>query len=506
MHFRLSIVARGSQSWTLYSGIGQETVRRTIKEELWYILDWILASSGKTAADRKLFDKIQATLGRLSIYSYFRAEKSHEDEDEIAHTLKYLDKALARPNLDMWARGIALFGAGLLCRATGDLYIAQIRLKESEEIFRRELELKKVSSDSERISKTQLYLAFVLAFLSLVDRDSPDNSDAIRHIDESLSILKNDLRFSWGEALARTYRGTILLSQIIQAIKNSEKNGNLNKEGSRFVKKVQQAIEELEASERQFREEGDSWGINQTLIYLGICTYQIARCEEAMGKETVKQRYEEAREIFVSFLERYRGGRLDSYNMRGIARSLCGLAAVANKQGMPSQAMTLLGAAKTIRMDYLHADRVLRDISEYLDIAKTARNLIGDKAKVRAALDEGSRMVDETTIDQVIAYAIRPNLETKPVTVDMHHTMGDVLCEYCGSPTKKTYRPQECWGKHVIVSTEKLASYKCTNCGLETLDAGAAVEFLKKATSIIENTDDQSTVKLLKQELLVIQS
>lgn len=502
--------------WTVNRGVWIEQLDRELsgksstsdeetKGDLWHILDWILASSENTENElltKKLLDRVLATLGRLSLYWYFRAEKMHGDEDEATYALKYLDKALERPNRSKLARGIALFGAGLLYRATGDLYAAHRRLKKSEQEFQAELGNK--NSNAQQQVKTLTYLAFVQAFRGLVDRDRSDNKDALRYIDSSLNIFKNDLRFLWGEALTRSYRASILVSHAIRAIKDAEESGDTNKADTyNIINTLRGAIEELTLSEEQFRTVGDPWGTDQTLIYRGIAIYQLARCEESLGMETSKQRYEEARKTFVDFLNRSIGVE---YNVRGIARCLCGLAAIAINQDMPQRAMNLLGAAKAIRIDYLHADRVLRDISEYLDTAGRAADLIGDKTAALAALTQGSTMVRDVGIDKIIAFAVRPNLPIHSITVDTGHITGQMFCGMCGGSVEQTYRSQECWGKRVIVMAEKIPTYRCVNCGIESLDADAAAAFLRETIREIEATGDADTVRSLQRQLLVVQS
>jgi tetratricopeptide (TPR) repeat protein len=484
------------------------------KDDLWSLLDWILASSElaeQEVSTKQRIDRVLATLGRLSVYWYFRIEKLDKDETTIGRALKYLDRALERPNQEKWARGIALFGAGLLYRATGDLYTADKRLDEGENLLREGLGKLDPSKNNEIRSRIQLYLAFTLTFRGLIVRDRPDNSAAAKYIDEALGMFRGDLRSRWGEALALTYRGTIALSQIIRKIKESEEKRKLHKGGTNLITRLERAITDLEESERLFQEIGDPWGYNQVLIYLAISRYQIDRCNEAVdaaNDDKAKRRYyEEARRLFVRFLERYRGGNPSTYNLRGIARSLCGLAAVAQKQGHPIRAMHLLGAAKAVRMDYLHSDRIHRDISEYLETARRASDVIGDKATALDALNAGSMMVHviplETSIDKVIAYAIRPNLEIVHIDVYAHHSGSQELCEYCGGPAEETSRPHESWGNQIIVRTEKLAGYRCKDCGSEWLDSSAVAEFLKKALGIIEPTNDASTARVLRRELLV---
>lgn len=95
----------------------------------------------------------------------------------------------------------------------------------------------------------------------------------------------------------------------------------------------------------------------------------------------------------------------------------------------------------------------------------------------------------------------RPNLPIETVSINARHSETGCACMLCGGQTENIFGSEECWGKHNIIEAPQVPFYKCGQCGLETAELNAVVEFLSLALKKMLEVGDRSTASALRQEL-----
>lgn len=92
----------------------------------------------------------------------------------------------------------------------------------------------------------------------------------------------------------------------------------------------------------------------------------------------------------------------------------------------------------------------------------------------------------------------RPNLPVEPVPIRTRHSESELPCMVCAGPTAKTFASHEYWGKHRIFEATQVPAYKCRDCGFETMELDAVVEFLSEAVDRMLKTGDRATARILQ--------
>jgi hypothetical protein len=439
--------------------------------------------------------------GMLTTYWFFT--------DCYVEGLEWLEKVIksAEKQAPSSALATAYFGAGLLYRAKGNLGKAHEYLSKSVELLAQEIPQ---NDDMTRLEVIVRRNAFALAFLALTERDKPENKNAIEHIQQSLQLFSRNRQYSWGtwgEALARSYLGMVTLRIARDTAKSKR---DLQK--AKYI--VEASVEDLKASLTTFRHLRDHWGIGQAIIYLGVAAYQLALYEEnAVTSPASLDHKEQAREYFKAYLN-YLVSLPPSIegseevvrtidNKRGLARCLCGLAALASKQGKPEVALKLLGAAEARRKE-LHAELVVNDILGYMETFNSAysqaRRNPYRSLDARDAYEIGEHM----TVREAIEFAVRYALPVKRISLSVPGTLRtQTSCVFCGGIVRGIERRQEYWSKDVTYEAY-LPSEQCEDCGIEGADLDAYIDFLSRVLNDIEHSrGDPSEINMLQAELIV---
>lgn len=95
----------------------------------------------------------------------------------------------------------------------------------------------------------------------------------------------------------------------------------------------------------------------------------------------------------------------------------------------------------------------------------------------------------------------RPSLPVETLPLRARHSETECLCMVCGAEMDNIFGSEECWGKHKIVKATQIPIYKCSQCGFETTEIDAVVEFLSQALNKMLETGDRATARTLRQEL-----
>lgn len=435
--------------------------------------------------------------GLLTAYWFFT--------DKYVEGLEWLEKALVKAGESMQGTEVALarFGAGLLYRAKGNIHRAWALLNRSVDLFAQEVEHVREPKEREFVLK---HYAFALAFLALTERDRAEHPSALQHVDESFRLFSEHSDTSWGRwgaALSCTYRGILRLAAGRAALKNADPLPEVRAA-------LDEAVKSLEAGRAQFGDLKDLWGIAQARIYSGVAEYQRALWAEKAHSSEREKFEEKARGHFKAYLEFLsalpessdgKGAVIRTIdNKRGLARCLCGLALIANKQKKPDVALRLLGAAEALRKE-LHGELVVNDITDYMDTFQTAyadaRRHPNLPADARSYFLFGERM----SVTEAIEYALRYTLPIHEIHVEPLVALPETTeCDFCGGSIVQTTTRQEFWTKSKMFQAA-LASYRCEQCGVESIRLEGYIDFMAKVLAVLEKEGEKTDTKTLRAEL-----
>ncbi|MEA2574747.1 MAG: hypothetical protein QOH93_2045, partial [Chloroflexia bacterium] len=217
----------------------------------------------------------------------------------------------------------------------------------------------------------------------------------------------------------------------------------------------------LDGALATFRAIEDSWGIEQTLINLGIADY-------------LRGEYPQSSERFKECLLRKLGKRQSHLHhtyddKRSMARCFAELGSIAHKQGRPVRAALLLGVANAIRKE-LGVKHARGDLSEY---RKTTREL-------REALGKTGRMAlfiagDAMPLDQAVAYVTLDSFVswTPKEYEGFEEHIEQFLCAVAGilglravAFTIRTYRDKPC--RLLVYALGDFDQLRASGSGLES--------------------------------------
>ncbi len=71
----------------------------------------------------------------------------------------------------------------------------------------------------------------------------------------------------------------------------------------------------------------------------------------------------------------------------------------------------------------------------------------------------------------------------------------------CGETTQKTYVAHECWSRDRVIRAERVPSYRCDACDIDTPRLSSCIELLEQALASLQFSTDIPNVRFLREEL-----